>query len=263
LIWNEAASASSSSRFQEDHSAEVLVRKRPRVWIADGHNLIFRVPRLERLQTEGRRREARRGLEDLLREFAGRTDEKVIVVYDGNLIDANPDGVREDLLETIYSFPPEEADDRIVFLARQRLSDGFRVQVITSDVRTLGASLPPDVPRMTWEDFRRRHLVSAQEAPEKVVVGDFSDVEAEILRRAAEPPAAEPEMEPITPPAPPLPPSPHPRGPVETPSPPAPRSPGAGYPPREEAAREARRLKKERGRRKQARRLEALRRRRR
>ena len=57
------------------------MEKPPRIWIADGHNLIFKFPHLEELQTTDQRRKARQGLEEMLFAFAHRVREKVIVIY--------------------------------------------------------------------------------------------------------------------------------------------------------------------------------------
>jgi predicted RNA-binding protein with PIN domain len=224
--------------------------KSPRIWIVDGHNLIFHTPRLEELQSSGRRREARRQLEDMLRAFAGGVGEKMVVVYDGNRMEGNPDMIREEDFQTVYALPPEEADDRIVHFCRQCMREGLRVRVVTSDLRTLKKNLPEGVSHVTAREFHNRYL-RARRAEGKTVRGDFSDVEAELLRRAEEasrrvPKRSRPRK--ISPHrTPPPPPSP-------VPAPPPEKKPSLAMPPMSEDAREALRLKKEKGRRRQSRR---------
>jgi predicted RNA-binding protein with PIN domain len=159
-----------------------------RLWIVDGHNLIFQLSPLEELQTSGRRGDARRELEDHLRRFAHRTAELVVVVYDGNEHHANPDTVQEDLFHTTYSSGDagELADDRIVYLAGHHAAQGTRVTVVTSDVATLGRHLPDPVDRMDGPEFWRKHIERPARLRGKRVEGDFSDVEAEFLRRDGE-----------------------------------------------------------------------------
>jgi predicted RNA-binding protein with PIN domain len=228
---------------------------RPRLWIVDGHNVIFQLPFLEELQTSGRKREARELLEMHLLDMARRLGERVQVVYDGNRMEANPDARREVLLETFYTCPPEQADDRIVFLACKGQREGFRVVVVTDDVHTLAPHLPSDTHRMGVAAFAERFLRTPAPPPEKPSAGDFQDVEEALRERAREMPAVdtrgptasaptaaqEPPRRPARPSAP-------PQAPLRCP----PMSP---------EAREALRRKKERGRRRQERRLRRSRRR--
>ncbi len=223
--------------------------KRPLLWLIDGHNLIFQFSELEELQVSGRRAEARRDLESLLRAFALDRGERVVIVYDGNMLDKNPDAVQEELFATIYTSPPEEADDRIVYLARTHIENNDRVLVVTSDVRTLANDLPETAIHMTAGMFRQRHLTERQEG-KQAAEGDFSDLEAEFLRADAEAP----------------PPTPRKVSPVGTvpPSLPAPiaarakpqHGPPVTRPSPDPAAQERIRLKKEKGLRHQKRRLQ-------
>lgn len=234
--------------------------KKNRVWIIDGHNLIFQVPHLKDLQVSGRRTEARRELEQLLLVFASERQEEVIIVYDGNSKPGNPDTIQERFLRTTYSlgFPEEVADHRILYLARQHGSDQ-NVCVVTSDVRTLAKELDSTVAHLSVGEFWSRHICKAPPAHAKEVRGDYSDIEAEFLRRDHE---AGPEAAPAARPrrsrgivAPP----PAPTRDVATPPGKSARTPAAG--PSEAARQEQVRLKKERGRLRQARRLARYRRR--
>jgi predicted RNA-binding protein with PIN domain len=146
-------------------------RWKRRLWIVDGHNAIFTLPDLCRLQTEGARQAARRALERLLEPFAGQLARPLLIVYDGNELPANPDASRSSALHTLYSQPPEEADDRIVFLATEARRRDQSVSIVTNDRRSLQVRLPQDVPVIPVEEFCRRFLLdsAAPETDEKQV----------------------------------------------------------------------------------------------
>lgn len=222
--------------------------KSPRIWIVDGHNLIFHIPHLEELQSSGRRGEARRRLEDMLRAFAGSSGERMVVVYDGNRMEGNPDMIREEDFQTFYALPPEEADDRIVYFCRQFMKEGLRVRVVTSDLRTLKKNLPEGVSHVTAREFHSQDL-RPRRTEGKSVRGDFSDVEAELLRRAEESSRRVPK-----PPRPRKPPPDRTPPPPPAPEPTPEKQPSLTMPPMSEDAREAIRRKKERGKRRQNRR---------
>lgn len=225
--------------------------KSPRIWIVDGHNLIFHIPHLEELQSSGRRREARQRLEDALSRFSARAGERMVVVYDGNRMERNPDTISEEHFRTVYAQPPEEADDRVVFLSRRYLKEGYRVRVVTSDLRMMEGELPEGISHVTAQEFRRRHLAASNRAPGKEIRGDFSDVEAELLRRAEEhpPPVERPSRPRSRPPAP-LPPPPSPSPAQASPE----EKPSMTMPPMSLEAQEALLLKRAKGRRRQERR---------
>ncbi|MBU1700493.1 MAG: NYN domain-containing protein [Candidatus Eisenbacteria bacterium] len=227
--------------------------KRPRIWIVDGHNLIFQIPHLEELQVTQRRHEARRGLEKIFSRYSMRSGERVIIVYDGNRLEQNPDVVSSEYLETIYTFQPEEADDRIQYLASQYLSHGCRVRVLTSDLRTLSPGLPAGAVIVSPIDFFKELAGRPENPDEKRIKGDFSDVEAELLKRGG----GWPEEEEIPPPPPSgLPVRPVPARQKRKTAATVPEKPMPQAAEMSREAREALRKKKERGRRKQQRRLQ-------
>lgn len=174
-----------------------------RIWIMDGHNMIFAIPGLERLQVSDRREEARAGLTDRLRRFAIARGEKVLVVFDGNQMLSNPDAVRSPLFEVVYSRRGEGvADDRILHEARRCHERGLAVTVVTNDVQTLARDLPRGVRHLGVAEFWLKHIEPAAGGPgggpagraegargrhadDKRVEGDFSDLEREMLARAA------------------------------------------------------------------------------
>jgi hypothetical protein len=229
--------------------------KSRRIWIVDGHNLIFQIPHLEELQTTNKRHDARRGLEHIFASFVEQSRERVVIIYDGNRLERNPDVVSLDNLETIYTMPPEEADDRIQYLSSQYLADGFRVRVLTSDLRTLGRGLPDEAIIVSPVDFFRSRSRPPEGADEKRIEGDFSDVEAELLRRGPKRILDEDDIVPPPPPShlPVRPATPRAKKKVQIPAPADPKpEPGLSA-----EIREALRKKKERGRRKQQRRLQS------
>lgn len=179
-----------------------------RIWILDGHNVIFALPGLHRLQITDRRDEARRGLVARLRRFARARGETVLVVFDGNAMPSNPDAVEEPLLEVVYARRGEgEADDRILHEARRRLEQGQTVTVVTDDLRTLAWDLPKGVRHLEVREFWSRHIETPEDPGAKRVDGDFSDIEQALAAQAAvaepRPGAPAPPRAPTPPPAPP------------------------------------------------------------
>ena len=162
-----------------------------RIWIMDGHNMIFAIPPLQRMQVSDRREEARAGLVDRLERFAMARGEKVLVVFDGNQMLSNPDAVRKPLFEVVYSRRGEGvADDRILHEARRCQERGLVVTVVTNDVQTLAKDLPRGVIHLGVEAFWLKHIEKPgrdedTNAGGKRVEGDFSDLEREMLAQAA------------------------------------------------------------------------------
>jgi len=157
------------------------------IWILDGHNMIFAIPGLERLQVSGRREEARRGLVDRLRRFADARGEKVLIVFDGNDLESNPDAIQEPLLEVVYARRSEgEADDRIIHQARTGIEQGQSVTVVTNDVRTLAGELPDGARHLEVRLFWRKYIEPVRDPDDKRVEADFSGVERELEARAAD-----------------------------------------------------------------------------
>ncbi|MEZ4653248.1 MAG: NYN domain-containing protein [Candidatus Eisenbacteria bacterium] len=152
-------------------------------WIVDGHNLLFAIPDLERLQLEGARAEARAKLEDLLESFGRAVGQQIWVVFDGGGGDPVGDAVKSPHLKSIYSNPPAEADDQICNLASQRIREGEKVAVVTSDRRTLVPRLPTGARSIEAKKFAGM-LRRAIRTPEKWVRSDLADVERTFLERS-------------------------------------------------------------------------------
>lgn len=216
-----------------------------RIWIMDGHNMIFAIRPLQQMQVSDRREEARSGLADRLERFALTRGEKVLVVFDGNELPSNPDTIRKPLFETVYTRRGEGvADDRIIHEARRCLERGLPVTVVTDDVNTLARELPRGVHHLGVQAFWLKYIEKDVGEGDKRVEGDFSDVEREMMTRAA---MTEPEFE-VRESVPPLARAGH--GAVAS-SDPGTRARAAG----EEAMREQIRRKRERGHLRQERRL--------
>lgn len=156
-------------------------------WIVDGHNAIFAVPEWEELQVAGQRREARHALEESLEAFGRAIGSRVTVVYDGNRLERNPDAVSWPHLRTEYSFPPEEADDRIRYLAESSVRDGEHPVVVTSDRRTLAATLVLGARSMDVRHFFRRVHARALFVPEKRPVDGLDEIERHFLSVSPDP----------------------------------------------------------------------------
>ncbi len=164
-----------------------------RIWIMDGHNMIFAIRPLQELQVSDRREEARSGLADRLERFALARSEKVLVVFDGNELPSNPDASRTPLFETVYTRRGEgTADERIIREAGRCLERGLVVTVVTDDVNTLASKLPRGVHHLGVRAFWLKHIEKDAGEIGKRIEGDFSDVEREMMTRAA---ATEPMLE--------------------------------------------------------------------
>jgi predicted RNA-binding protein with PIN domain len=157
---------------------------RRRTWIVDGHNTIFAVDALSHLQQTGERHEARRRLEGWLRPFAERLARPLCIVYDGNRLAPNPDALDARHLRTLYSQPPEEADDRIVYLAQIERQNGRPVTVVSNDRRSLIPRLPAGVVAMSVEEFFRSCVTPAQPIDARAAPpGDYQDVARHFIER--------------------------------------------------------------------------------
>ena len=157
-----------------------------RIWLLDGHNVIFAIQPLRALQDSGRGDEARRALVDRMRLFARTRGEKVLVVFDGIDLPSNADAVREPFLEAVYARPGEgKADGRILHESRTLLGRGQVVTVVTNDVRTLAAILPKEARHLEVEAFWLKYIEPPAGPEGKRIEGDFSDVEREMMRQAA------------------------------------------------------------------------------
>jgi predicted RNA-binding protein with PIN domain len=157
-----------------------------RIWIMDGHNMIFAIAPLHQLQVSDRREEARSGLADRLDRFALARGEKVLIVFDGAEQPSNPEALRKPLLEIVYARRGEgAADDRIIREAARRLEQGLVVTVVTNDVSTLASKLPRGVRHLGVKEFWLKHIEKDVGDGGKRVEGDFSDVEREMMTRAA------------------------------------------------------------------------------
>jgi predicted RNA-binding protein with PIN domain len=105
-------------------------------------HVIFAHPALESLQTQDRKGEARRRLEQMFERLAALYGLQVQIVYDGNRMERNPDTYKGSRVSSLYTLAPEEADDRILWLVEGLVSRGRRVAVVSSDRATLGSRLP-------------------------------------------------------------------------------------------------------------------------
>lgn len=110
-------------------------------WIIDAHNLILTHynPTEDRSPDRATHAEIRRELEDAVEQFAERHQLRACLVYDGiHLATGNPGAKKGIRLEVIYADPPAEADDLIWQKAEQWSRDGgLPPAVVTSDRRSL------------------------------------------------------------------------------------------------------------------------------
>jgi hypothetical protein len=157
-----------------------------RIWIVDGHNVIFAFRELRELQVSGRGDEARGALEEKLRRFACARNEPVLLVFDGQGLQPAPGGSGNPLLQVAYAGPSDgTADGRVIREARSRSGKGQHVTVVTDDRRTLAVELPKRVLHLRVQEFWEKHISPPGDPEEKRVEGDFSDIEREMEERAA------------------------------------------------------------------------------
>jgi len=130
-----------------------------RIWIVDGHNMIFAIRRVQRLQVDDHGEEARRQLVERLRRFAQTRRADVLVVFDGIDLPWSSDVLQEPFLEVTFAARGEGgADARIIHAARSRQKQGRRVTVVTDDVSTLARNLPEGVDHLGVQAFRLKYL---------------------------------------------------------------------------------------------------------
>ncbi len=159
------------------------------LWIVDGHNAIFAVGRLCRLQMEGKRQEARRRLELMLEPFARLLNRPLLLVFDGNELIPNPEAGERAGIRTLFSQPPEDADDRIVYLTEQARSRGEAVAVVTNDRRSLAPRLASGTGILAIEVFIDQHLQPLLPEPRKedgLSRADRDEIAAAFLAREDE-----------------------------------------------------------------------------
>jgi len=151
------------------------------MWIMDGHNMIFALGELQRLQTSERGAEARSLLVERLEAFALQRGERVLLVFDGKDRDGPPDDRRAQLLQAVYARGGGGADRRILDEARRRAERGEAVTVVTDDIRTLAIDLPRRMRHMRVREFWMAYIEAPLRKDENPIAGDFSDVEQALL----------------------------------------------------------------------------------
>ncbi|HET8948017.1 MAG TPA: NYN domain-containing protein [Candidatus Polarisedimenticolia bacterium] len=164
-----------------------------RHWILDGHNIIFALGGLQRLQRSGRGAEARALLVERLEAFANRRQERVLLVFDGRGVQSPPQSRRAGLFEEAYSHGAGGADRRILDEARRLVAQGTVITVVTNDMRTLANALPREARRLRVHDFWLEHIERpAAEEEKPVAAGAFPDLERAMLALEPEPARSRP-----------------------------------------------------------------------
>jgi predicted RNA-binding protein with PIN domain len=157
-----------------------------RIWIIDGHNVIFALGALQSLQTSERGGEARALLVERLEVFAHQRGERVLVVFDGRDAAVHPDAKEGPLIEVVYSRRAKgSADERILQEAARLSRGGALVTVVTNDMATLANALPREVRHLRVREFWLRHIETPGAVEDKPAGGDFADIEREMLALAA------------------------------------------------------------------------------
>jgi len=161
--------------------------RRKRVWLMDGHNMIFALHGLRALQRGGRGEDARQALAERLELFARERQERVVLVFDGQALPVLDRSVVGDrLFEMVFARGVAGAADEFILREARRFSEqGLPVAVVTDDERTLASRLPGVVARHRVHAFWLEHVEPRHSEDDKRVEGDFSDIEREILAQAA------------------------------------------------------------------------------
>jgi predicted RNA-binding protein with PIN domain len=171
-----------------------------RLTIIDGHNLILTVQSLaERLEFDGKRA-SREEAEDLVLRWAERSgDMNAHVVYDGEKFPGSHPGNRDEgPLRVRFTDPPAEADDLIVFGAKEAVDRGDTVTVVTAD-KDLGRKAKRAGARVvSTEDFffELKRAPLRPEKEEHFTDEQMAEIETAILEREEEEPEAESEPAP-------------------------------------------------------------------
>jgi uncharacterized protein len=116
-------------------------------WLVDGYNVIRRDPDL-RAAEGGGLESGRRALLALVATAAQRSSERFTVVFDGAPI--RGPAAAGGQVETIFSRPPDKADDVLVRLARQGREGAV---VVTSDRAVADTARRAGCPVVRAEDF--------------------------------------------------------------------------------------------------------------
>ena len=168
------------------------------VWILDGHNLIFASARWGRLHRTGDGQRAREELEEWAESFGRAAGVQPHVVFDGADTATRPARNLPNL-RVSYAGPPAEADDLIRILANAELQARRSVCVVTSDLRTLGASLGDEIRLLSVPEFRKLHARVVRTPEKWLRSGSLDDVERHFLAGspfASDREAADPERGP-------------------------------------------------------------------
>lgn len=104
-----------------------------RVYIVDGHSVIFTTPELRDLHGSGLRGEiARKELIRILTDFQDRNEVSVILVFDGQGVDNKPEPRQEKDIMVIYSRQHQSADAVIERLAAS-YAERYDINVVSND----------------------------------------------------------------------------------------------------------------------------------
>jgi predicted RNA-binding protein with PIN domain len=160
-------------------------------WIVDGHNLLLthHDPLADPRPDAPTHAQWRAALEETLERFALHHGIRMCLVYDGKRLSGGHPGARPGhVLEVLYSDPPAEADDLISQRAARWNGDGGPPPaVVTSDRRTLVPRLG-GVRVVSSEDFAR--LLNAPADAQTDTPARDLELEAMLLDAAAREPAS-------------------------------------------------------------------------
>lgn len=104
-----------------------------RVFIVDGHSVIFTTPELSALHGSGLQGEiARKALIRILTDFQDRNEVSVVLVFDGQGVNSKPELRQEKDIMVIYSRRGQSADAVIERLAAS-YAERYDINVVSND----------------------------------------------------------------------------------------------------------------------------------
>ena len=149
----------------------------------DGHNVIYQVPELTRLQTGDKKQEARSSLIERCTRFALHYDLKIVVVFDRTHSGSSAEAIQRKNVQVVFSSPSSSADTRIIAWAKLLIKDGKPVTVVTDD-RGLRGELHKRVTTLGARAFWR--TLSIREGREEKEPFSAPDIEAHFMAKESE-----------------------------------------------------------------------------
>ncbi len=156
-------------------------------YLVDGHNLILTVRNLTEYLVFQNRRASRDETEALILAWAERQEDLAVrLIYDGqDFPDGHPGSRDEGPLSVRFADPPAEADDLIVFDAKEATLRGGKVTVVSGDRDLIRRVSEVGAKTLSTVDFFKRLNEAPPEPPkeERFTGEERESLDKEILGR--------------------------------------------------------------------------------